>query len=188
MRYPDLYQPVYEPIYEEVLMAVPKRFAKCTDGSMVSCKPVGIISYENLNNPSTGPAEMAKLASHMLGKTGVNMIDGAAWDCLYTETKIKSGEYDTKGMMYRDARSPAKLQKHYTTDEVALMITELEYVRDKYSGPQWDFDPVAIELVGYINGYLASMPAGRPDEPVGPAPSNGGGAEAANDGQDLPIS
>jgi len=50
-----------------------------------------------------------------------------------------------------------------------------------------NFDPVAIELVGYINGCLASMPNGQADEAVGP-PSSGQAAEAASDGQDLPIS
>ena len=161
-------------------MEVPEVFPKCTDGSMISCKPVGIISFERLENPSTGPAEMAKLANTMLGKTGINLIPQDAWSCLYSETMTKSGEFDTKGMNYRNAHSPKRYDKHYTGEEVALMQTELEYVRDKYSGPDWDFDPVAIELVGYINGYLANMPVGQVDKTVGPKPATGGGDGAAS--------
>lgn len=179
MVYPPLYEPVYEPILEEKLMTVPEVFPKCTDGSMISCKPVAIISYEKLASSSAGPAEMAKLANTMLGKTGINLIPQDAWSCLYSETMTKSGEFDTKGMNFRDAHSPKKFDKHYTEEEVNLMRTELEYVKNKYSGPDWDFDPVANELVGYIDEYLASMPVGQPNKDVPPKPVTGGGDGAA---------
>ena len=161
-------------------MEVPEVFPKCTDGSISSCKPVGIISYEKLDDAFHGPEEMAKLANLMAGKTGINLIPQDAWSCLYTETMAKSAEYDTKGMVYRNNRSPEKALKHYNQTEVDLMEAELLYIKNKYSGPEWDFDPVAQQLVGYIDGYLADLPLPLADKNVGPKPTTGAGEGAAN--------
>ena len=187
--YQPIYQELFEPIYEDEYETVYDYFVKCTDGSMTSCKPVAVVSFESLSNPATGKDEMTKIANSMIGKSGVNMIAPDAWQCLYDETMVKSGEFENHGMAYRDARSPSKAGKTYTAADIQLMEDELNYVKNKYSQVPWDTDPIAQQLVGYVNSYLADMPSPGADPDVGEPGAAAAGATASGpdlSGEDIP--
>jgi len=135
-------QPVYDP--------------NCNGGNMQNCKPTVIASYERMMDPSTGPQEVAKFTSVIEGKAGIDFVDEALRQCAWEKVVIDqgSGRRDT-----RDREGPPLEAYDFTLAQEESMMGELVRIRDKYSASEWSSNTVAVDLVDYMQEYIAAYEA-----------------------------
>jgi len=123
----------------------------CGGGGMLECRPVAIASYERIMDEDTGPQEVAKLAAVIEDKPGINVVEQSSRDCVWRNIfnyKV-TGERDDRNRV-----GPALQDYKLTWFEVAMIKDQLVSVRDKYTSPDWISNPVATDLVTYVNEYI----------------------------------
>mmetsp|Transcript_35173 Transcript_35173/g.41965 ORF Transcript_35173/g.41965 Transcript_35173/m.41965 type:complete len:404 (-) Transcript_35173:151-1362(-) len=118
------------------------------------CRPTAIASYERMMDPSTGPQEVAKFTSVIEGKAGIKFVEKAVRQCAWEKVVIDrgSGRRDT-----RDRKGPPLRDYAFTLEQETSMMGELVRIRDKYRAPEWSSIPVAVDLVEYMEEYIASL-------------------------------
>jgi len=130
----------------------------CINDITRSCYPAAIITQERLNNPATGPAELAKLANVLrkgTNQTENGMINPSAISCIYHETWISSLE-SKESEKYEYIDEDEDLANHkFTIPQLQYMLYKLREMRNKYSsGPRWVNESLAMDLVSTFDLYL----------------------------------
>ncbi|EJK48025.1 hypothetical protein THAOC_33214 [Thalassiosira oceanica] len=157
--------------------------ATVTDG----CAPAAVISAEKLREHDVGATETAAIANvlHNDNRMGQYVIDSSTWDCVWDEVSFpyflaappfsmlmvgldqlivkKKGlrtVYDRPGLTENDY--------NFSEEMLETMIQELDYIINKYSGPDWNTKSTAIRLVELISEHktlveteLAEVVTGR---------------------------
>jgi len=130
----------------------------CVEGDMPYCVPVAIVSYEKLMDPSTGPAEVGKLAAVIQNQASMNVVHESAWECVWRKVVV---EKDTGVRIDSDRNgpeSPAMDTYSFTVNEVETIIGELERLKEKYSTSQLSFTASVNEvLVDYLEEYISEQ-------------------------------
>jgi len=133
--------------------------AHCNKGrDITDCRPVAMVSYEKLIDPSTGPVEIGKMAAVIQGKPGIDVVQEDAWQCVWNkvvalkETGVRL-EGDREG-----ADRPGMEEYIYSEEEVMIIIGELNRLRTKYSSPTWQAAALMSGiLVEYLDEYIAEQ-------------------------------
>mmetsp|Transcript_23749 Transcript_23749/g.26217 ORF Transcript_23749/g.26217 Transcript_23749/m.26217 type:complete len:435 (+) Transcript_23749:64-1368(+) len=133
----------------------------CINDITRSCYPAAIITQERLNNPATGPAELAKLANVLrkgTNQTENGMINPSAISCIYHETWISSLE-SKESEKYEYIDEDEDLANHkFTIPQLQYMLYKLREMRNKYSsGPRWVNESLAMDLVSAFDLYVEEI-------------------------------
>ena len=119
-----------------------------------TCRPTAIASFEKIEKmvkEGTGPDEVEKYAATLEGKVGLNLIETEARSCIWRELIVnKKGNIPT----FDDREGPPMEQYVFTVPQMERIIQELYRLRLKYMSPPWDIDPLALQLVDYIETYI----------------------------------
>lgn len=116
------------------------------------CLPVSIISVDRLLDPVKGYAENAVLAAAIEGKTGFNVIEEEARDCIWEEVVIRR-----KGSRTMRDRIGEETAYDFNFEMYGLMIQELSRLKSKYSAPEWDDVLVAQQLLELLDDYILDI-------------------------------
>ena len=148
----------YDLVVGNETIVTPSYDPHCTNGDVSGgCEPVAVISAEKLRDYSDGPPETAKIANVLLNdnRTGQYVIAPEAWDCVWQEL-IKNG----KGLKTVNDR-PGFVEEDYNFSAEMLeeMIFELDYLINKYSGPEWSTRETANRLVELLTEHHALIQA-----------------------------
>lgn len=121
---------------------------------MADCFPVAIASFEKMIDPETGPQEVDRFVAAIEGKTGLNLIEEEARDCVWEELII-NGKGNTNTYRDRDGNGPDESQYVFTLEQMNKIQDEITRIRNKYSTEEWVNNPIATALVEYMDSYLA---------------------------------
>ena len=124
----------------------------CIDDVSGGCFPVEIISAEKLVEKDTGIAEGRKIAKVLENRTGVQdwLITEDAWECIWEELIVRKKGLKT----FIDREGIEERDYNFSEEMLADMVTELNRLINKYSGPEWNTKPVANTLVEILQGHL----------------------------------
>jgi len=154
---PSIYTEAELRVYQSQLTDVqPVYDIHCKGNDISDCRPTAIASYERMMDPSTGPQEVAKFTSVIEGKAGIKFVEKAVRQCAWEKVVIDrgSGRRDT-----RDRKGPPLRDYAFTLDQEISMMGELVRIRDKYSASEWSSNTVAVDLVDYMQEYIAAYEA-----------------------------
>jgi len=153
---PSIYTEAELATFQDALSDVNATFDRhCVEGDMPYCLPVAIISYENLMQQSTGPAEIGKLAKVIENQPSMNVADESVWKCVWNKVVL---EKDTGVRIDSDREGPDIETYRFTVGEVETIIEELERLKEKYShSPLSMTAPLYQELVSYLTEYIADQ-------------------------------
>jgi len=115
------------------------------------CKPVAIISAEDLISPEYGVAEFSKIGNTLFDKAGIHdhVISKDAWPCLWEETIIHR-----KGMkLFMD--SPLE-DFNFSVEFLDLMLAEVNRLTEKYVLTTFTSD-LAPSLLTYLERYRVEL-------------------------------
>ena len=119
---------------------------------MEDCKPVAIASFEKIIEKQTGSHEIDRFLAVLEGKTGVNIIEKEARECVWEELIVHGKGTDKT---FKNRQGPPDREFGFRPQEVKKIQAELQRLRDKYSSGNWANDPIAQSLVGYLDEYIA---------------------------------
>jgi len=125
---------------------VPHYDPHCANGDISGgCEPVAVLSGEKLRDQAVGASETAAIANvlHKNDKMGQFVIDSSTWDCIWKELIVKG--VGVKTVYDRPPREGAKY--NFSAEMLEMMVSELTYVIDKYSGPDWNTKATANRIV-----------------------------------------
>jgi len=151
---PTIYTEAELRLFQSKLINVqPTYDTHCNGGDIEDCRPTAIASIERMMDPSTGPQEVAKFTTVIEGKAGIEVVEQAARQCAWEKIVIEraSGRRDTRDR----GTSPALQDYKFEDYQFDKMLREMDRIRDKYSAAEWSSIPVAQDLVGYMNEYIA---------------------------------
>lgn len=124
--------------------------AHCTHP--MDCHPKGVVSYEHLKNANTGPIELKKIAQLVRGKQGfTDEVRDGAIQCIWTEKEIP----DKQNMDYLS--SPNLEEFSFSITQLRKMVGNIQLVAKKYGSGEWVENPLAQNLVGYLNLYIDEL-------------------------------
>ncbi|KAL9178303.1 hypothetical protein ACHAXT_001731 [Thalassiosira profunda] len=133
----------------------------CESGGDISggCVPVAIISADHLKTPgATGRAETNAIANALTNdvKTGQYVIAAEAWGCIWRE--LMEAKKGAKTMEDRPGYANKKADGYnFSAEMLEAMVSELERLIGKYSGPEWAGDARALRLVDILTEHLAEI-------------------------------
>jgi len=131
----------------------------CDGGKdMVDCRPVAMVSYEKIIDPSTGPLEIAKMAAVIQGKKGIDVVQKDAWKCVWNKV-VALKETGVRLEGDREGPDRPEMEEYvFTEEEVLIIIGELNRLRTKYSAPTWQAAALMSSiLVEYLDEYIADQ-------------------------------
>jgi len=124
----------------------------CANGDISGgCEPASVISAEKLRDRDVGAAETAAIANvlHNNDKMGQYVIDPSTWDCIWDELIVN--KRGLKTIYDRPGHEEAKY--NFSAEMLEKMISELTYVIDKYSGPDWSTKATANRIVELLTEH-----------------------------------
>jgi len=140
--------------YQANIGVVPEKHDSHCSTDMISCRPVLFVSYEHIIDQTTGLDEVAKLASVIQNKEGIEVIPEKNRECVWNEivTGRITGVRDDRD---RDSDDGPSLEEYeFTLKQMETIIEQLKIVRDQYSSDEWSDIPQAQQLVGYVEEYI----------------------------------
>lgn len=129
---------------------------RCTGKNYtINCTPKALVQFEKLSssNANTGQAEMTKMTDVLDASTNVNLIEPEARNCVFDEVLSRKEFYNPN----RDGHGPPVSSKQFTADQLDIMRTRMEAVRDKYAAEPWTLQETAIGLVDALNTYISEV-------------------------------
>jgi len=132
-----------------------------------TCVPKAVVSYENLIDPLTGPAELNKIADVLRGKPGMTVLDPDGVSCIYHQTWLNAPEPNNDSRDDCPGCNPREDYK-FTSAQLTKMADKLNQMIVKYS--TWSGQQ-ASDLVENFQSYLVEVLAAIPGPNPAPAPS-----------------
>jgi len=162
LRQPSSYskdEAAYDLVVGNATIVRPSYDPNCVDKVSGGCKPIQIISAENLIDHTFGPVENRKLAKALEGKHGIDeyLIDESIWECIWTELIISK-----KGMKtFVDSDGITKRDYNFSSEILEKMMHELDRLLTKYStdiAPDYWFSKHASkDLVELLKAHKKSV-------------------------------
>ena len=115
----------------------------------IDCVPKAAVAFEFLQNEVTGPAESQKMAKVLENKTGINVIEEEARECMWNATMDQeslNNNFDREG--------PENDEYGFTYKQMQSIQEMLVRVQTKYSSGSWIGNIVAEDIVKYVTYYL----------------------------------
>jgi len=117
----------------------------CTDD--MDCEAKAVVSYETLKDSKTGPSELKKVAQLVRGKEGFTEVVGDdAIQCVWEGTNTNNPSPAEAG--------PPEEKFTFTTDQLATMKENIQFMINKYGSGYWETNPLAQDLIKYFNSYI----------------------------------
>lgn len=126
---------------------------RCLYSDMV-CKPVLVIDFDTFYKGSVS-TEFTKLAKALDSLENVELAATGARKCMLESVFLDKSLHNAN----RDGSGPPAEEKGFTVDQLEYMYNVTVDLKDKYSGPPWDEDTVAQDLVTILNSYVAQIDA-----------------------------
>lgn len=118
------------------------------------CEPVAVISAEKLRDDIEGKNETAAIANILRNdpRMGQYVIEPETWDCIWEELILNG-----KGLKTVYDRPHAEISYSFSAEMLEKMISELNYLIDKYSGPDWITKATANRIVELITEHRSEI-------------------------------
>jgi|ERR1712071_114411 len=119
------------------------------------CKPIAIISAEDLVDKDEGTVENHLIAKALQGKKGIGdyVIERDAWDCVWRELIINKKGPRT----YLDRNGNSEEEFNFSAEVLNLMLDEVNRLITKYSDLVWIISPKVPVLVSILTEHRDSI-------------------------------
>jgi len=151
LRKPEIYTEAELRMYQAALKNVEPTYDPRCVNDVGDCRPAAVATEEKITSPLTGPQEISKFASVIENKPGVDVIEEPWRQCVWEKVAVEKAHQ----ARYEEDRAGPSMESYvYTKDQVQVIINELYRVRDKYNSGEWLSNPVAQDVVAYLNEYI----------------------------------
>jgi hypothetical protein len=123
---------------------------------MNPCKPKTIIQFEKLvsPDPQEGAVETDKISNVLENSPNyVHIIEPEGRACIHEKVLLRKEFYNAN----RDGHGPDPSLKRFEYWQINAMKHEAMRIRDNYTLPPWDTDPIAKSLVGIMEDYIVEL-------------------------------